>query len=81
MPLARFMHGQEPGKADRDQHVTRPSAVTPFGEIMFDERGDATGVGYTMYTVKEGKFEQVKSGLYVRGGSRTAPTRPDAARI
>ena len=35
-------------------------AVTPFGEIMFDERGDATGVGYTMYTVKEGKFEQVK---------------------
>jgi branched-chain amino acid transport system substrate-binding protein len=35
-------------------------AVTPFGEIMFDKNGDAIGVGYTMYTVKEGKFEQVK---------------------
>jgi branched-chain amino acid transport system substrate-binding protein len=35
-------------------------AVTPFGEIMFDKNGDAMGVGYTMYTVKEGKFEQVK---------------------
>ncbi|MCW5199192.1 branched-chain amino acid ABC transporter substrate-binding protein [Desulfobulbus sp. F1] len=35
-------------------------AVTPFGEIKFDEHGDAIGVGYTMYTVKEGKFEQVK---------------------
>jgi branched-chain amino acid transport system substrate-binding protein len=35
-------------------------AATPFGEIKFDEHGDAIGVGYTMYTVKEGKFEQVK---------------------
>lgn len=35
-------------------------AVTPFGEIKFDERGDAIGVGYTMYTVKEGKFKQVE---------------------
>jgi branched-chain amino acid transport system substrate-binding protein len=35
-------------------------AVTPFGEIMFDKNGDAMGVGYTMYTVKDGKFEQVK---------------------
>ncbi len=34
-------------------------AVTPFGDIRFDPHGDATGVGYTMYTVKEGKFEQV----------------------
>jgi branched-chain amino acid transport system substrate-binding protein len=35
-------------------------AVTPFGEIRFDEHGDATGVGYTMYEVKDGKFEQVQ---------------------
>jgi branched-chain amino acid transport system substrate-binding protein len=35
-------------------------AVTPFGEIRFDEHGDATGVGYTMYEVKNGKFEQVQ---------------------
>ena len=35
-------------------------AVTPFGEVSFDEHGDALGVGYTLYTVKDGKFEQVK---------------------
>lgn len=35
-------------------------AVTPFGEIRFDEHGDAIGVGYTMCAVKDGKFEQVK---------------------
>ncbi|MCI5223948.1 MAG: branched-chain amino acid ABC transporter substrate-binding protein [Candidatus Electrothrix sp. AR4] len=35
-------------------------AVTPFGEIMFDQHGDATGVGYSMYTVKKGKFVQVE---------------------
>ncbi len=40
--------------------LRKQAAATPFGEIMFDEHGDATGVGYTMYTVKEGKFEQVK---------------------
>ncbi len=33
-------------------------AVTPFGEIKFDEHGDAIGVGYTMYEVKDGKFVQ-----------------------
>ena len=33
-------------------------AVTPFGEIRFDLHGDATGVGYTMYQVKDGKFVQ-----------------------
>ncbi|WP_417910442.1 branched-chain amino acid ABC transporter substrate-binding protein [Candidatus Electronema sp. PJ] len=35
-------------------------AVTPFGEIKFDEHGDAIGVGYTLYIVKEGKFAQVQ---------------------
>jgi branched-chain amino acid transport system substrate-binding protein len=35
-------------------------AVTPFGQIRFDLNGDATGVGYTVYEVKEGKFEQVE---------------------
>lgn len=35
-------------------------AQTPFGEIMFDEKGDAIGVGYSMYQVKDGKFVQVK---------------------
>jgi branched-chain amino acid transport system substrate-binding protein len=35
-------------------------AQTPFGEIMFDEKGDAIGVGFTMYQVKDGKYVQVK---------------------
>jgi branched-chain amino acid transport system substrate-binding protein len=32
---------------------------TPFGEIMFNEQGDAIGVGYSMYVVKNGVFEPV----------------------
>jgi branched-chain amino acid transport system substrate-binding protein len=35
-------------------------AQTPFGEIMFDDKGDAIGVGFTMYQVKDGKYVQVK---------------------
>ncbi len=35
-------------------------AQTPFGEIMFDEKGDAIGVGFSMYQVKDGKYVQVK---------------------
>ena len=35
-------------------------AQTPFGEIMFDEKGDAIGVGFSMYQVKDGKYIQVK---------------------
>jgi len=35
-------------------------AQTPFGEIMFDERGDAIGVGFSMYQVKDGKYVQIK---------------------
>ena len=33
--------------------------VTPFGSIHFDERGDATGVGFSVYQVKDGKYVQV----------------------
>ncbi len=35
-------------------------AQTPFGEIMFDEKGDAIGVGFSMYQVKDGEYVQVK---------------------
>ena len=35
-------------------------AETPFGEIMFDQNGDAIGVGYSMYQVKDGKFVQAE---------------------
>lgn len=33
---------------------------TPFGSIHFDERGDAIGVGFSVYQVKEGEYVQVK---------------------
>jgi branched-chain amino acid transport system substrate-binding protein len=33
---------------------------TPLGSIHFDERGDATGVGFSMYQVKNGAYAEVK---------------------
>jgi len=34
--------------------------ATPFGKIHFDKKGDAIGVGFSMYQVKDGKYVQVK---------------------
>ena len=34
--------------------------VTPLGTIRFDEKGDAVGVGFTMYQVKNGEYVEVK---------------------
>lgn len=33
---------------------------TPVGNIHFDEKGDAVGVGFAMYQVKDGKYVEVK---------------------
>lgn len=33
---------------------------TPLGKIKFDKRGDAIGVGFAMYQVKDGKYVEVK---------------------
>lgn len=33
---------------------------TPVGSIKFDERGDAIGVGFAMYQVKNGEYVEVK---------------------
>lgn len=33
---------------------------TPLGKIKFDKKGDATGVGFAMYQVKDGKYVEVK---------------------
>lgn len=33
---------------------------TPVGKIMFDERGDAIGVGFAMYQVKGGQYVELK---------------------
>lgn len=34
--------------------------ATPFGLIHFDEQGDATGVGFSIYQVQNGAYVQVK---------------------
>ena len=33
---------------------------TPLGKIRFDEKGDATGVGFSMYQVKKGVYYEIK---------------------
>jgi len=33
---------------------------TPLGKISFDERGDAIGIGFSMYQVKDGKYIELK---------------------
>jgi branched-chain amino acid transport system substrate-binding protein len=33
---------------------------TPLGRISFDERGDAIGVGFSMYQVRNGVYQEVK---------------------
>jgi branched-chain amino acid transport system substrate-binding protein len=35
-------------------------AETPLGKIRFDQRGDAEGVGFSMYRVKNGAYYEVK---------------------
>jgi branched-chain amino acid transport system substrate-binding protein len=42
-------------KALRSEYVE-----TPLGKIKFDERGDAEGVGFSMYVVKNGQYVEVK---------------------
>jgi len=33
---------------------------TPLGKIKFDEKGDATGVGFSMYRVKNGAYVELQ---------------------
>ena len=33
---------------------------TPVGKVSFDGRGDAKGVGFSMYHVENGKYVEVK---------------------
>ena len=35
-------------------------ASTPLGDISFDARGDAVGVGFSMYQVRDGAYVEVK---------------------
>lgn len=43
------------GKALKTYYVD-----TPLGKIRFNEKGDATGVGFSLYQVKKGLFGEVK---------------------
>jgi len=42
-------------KALRSEHVD-----TPLGKISFNEKGDAIGVGFSMFQVKNGKYVEIK---------------------
>ncbi len=42
---------------------------TPVGKISFDERGDAKGVGFSMYQVKDGSYVEVQSSAASAGQS------------
>ena len=33
---------------------------TPLGKIKFDAKGDAEGIGFSIYEVKDGKFVELK---------------------
>ena len=46
---------EEVAKALREHDVE-----TTFGAIHFDEKGDATGVGFSMYRVENGKYVQIQ---------------------
>ncbi len=54
---------QKAGSTDYDAIVKalRTEYVdTPLGKIKFDERGDAIGVGFSVYQVKNGKYVELK---------------------
>jgi branched-chain amino acid transport system substrate-binding protein len=40
--------------------LTSEYVETPLGNISFDEKGDAIGVGFSMYQVQNGKFVELK---------------------
>jgi branched-chain amino acid transport system substrate-binding protein len=42
------------------QALKKEYVTTPLGDISFDVRGDATGVGFSMYQVRDGVYEEVE---------------------
>lgn len=54
---------EKAGSTDSDavtKALTTEWVETPLGRISFDERGDAIGVGFSMYQVRDGKYVEVK---------------------
>jgi branched-chain amino acid transport system substrate-binding protein len=54
---------EQAGSTDYDAVVNAlrtKDVETPLGKIHFDERGDATGVGFSMYQVQNGAYVELK---------------------
>lgn len=54
---------EKAGSTDYDAIVKAlqtEDAETPLGKIRFDEKGDAIGIGFSMYQVKDGQYVEVK---------------------
>jgi len=54
---------EQAGSTDYDavaKALRTKDVETPLGSIHFDERGDATGVGFSMYQVKNGAYVELK---------------------
>jgi len=54
---------EQAGSTDYDavaKALKTKDVATPLGNIRFDERGDATGVGFSMYQVKNGVYVELK---------------------
>jgi len=54
---------EQAGSTDYDavaKALKTKDVATPLGNIHFDERGDATGVGFSMYQVKNGVYVELK---------------------
>ncbi len=54
---------EKAGSTDYDaisKALKTESVDTPLGKISFDKNGDATGIGFSVYQVKNGAFEEIK---------------------
>ncbi len=54
---------EQAGSTDYDavaKALRTKDVATPLGNIHFDERGDATGVGFSMYQVQNGVYVELK---------------------
>lgn len=59
-----LLHAIEKAKSTNAEAVMKALRTypvnTPLGKITFNARGDATGIGFSMYQVKNGAFVEVK---------------------
>ena len=61
--LALLNAVEQAGSTDYDavaKALQTKDVATPLGNIHFDERGDATGVGFSMYQVQNGVYVELK---------------------